>query len=45
VTTAVWFHGRRGRTYFLPVRVLHDPVTRTMTRRAIARVARGTMGR
>jgi hypothetical protein len=45
VTTAVWFHGRRGRTYFLPVRFLHDPVTRTMTRRAIARVARGTMGR
>jgi hypothetical protein len=45
VTTAVWFHGRRGRTYFLPVRLLHDPVTRTMTRRAIARLARGTMER
>jgi Protein of unknown function (DUF2867) len=43
VTTAVWFHGRRGRTYFLPVRFLHDPVTRAMMRRAIDRRARGTM--
>ena len=43
VTTAVWFHGRRGRAYFLPVRFLHDPVTRAMTRRAIDRLARGTM--
>jgi Protein of unknown function (DUF2867) len=45
VTTAVWFHGRRGRTYFLPVRFLHDPVTRAMMRRAIDRRARGTMAR
>jgi hypothetical protein len=43
VTTAVWLHGRRGRAYFLPVRFLHDPVTRAMTRRAIDRLARGTM--
>ncbi|HEU4999147.1 MAG TPA: DUF2867 domain-containing protein [Lapillicoccus sp.] len=43
VTTAVWFHGWRGRTYFLPVRFLHDPVTRAMMRRAIGRVAQGTM--
>jgi hypothetical protein len=43
VTTAVWFHGWRGRTYFLPVRFLHDPVTRAMMRRAIDRRARGTM--
>jgi hypothetical protein len=43
VTTAVWFHGRCGRAYFLPVRFLHDPVTRAMTRRAIDRRARGTM--
>ena len=43
VTTAVWFHGRRGRAYFLPVRFLHDPVTRAMTRRAVGRLARGTM--
>lgn len=45
VTTAVWFHGRRGRTYFFPVRFLHDPVTRAMMRRAIDRRARGTMAR
>ncbi len=43
VTTAVWFHGRPGRTYFLPVRLLHDPVTRSMTRRAIDRLASGTI--
>jgi Protein of unknown function (DUF2867) len=43
VTTAVWFHGRPGRTYFLPVRLLHDPVTRSMTRRAIDRLAGGTI--
>jgi hypothetical protein len=35
VTTAVWFHGWRGRVYFVPVRLLHDPVTRSMMRRAI----------
>ena len=43
VTTAVWFHGWRGQAYFLPVRFLHDPVTRAMMRRAIGRVAQGTM--
>jgi hypothetical protein len=43
VTTAVWFHGWRGQSYFMPVRFLHDPVTRAMMRRAIARVAQGTM--
>jgi hypothetical protein len=43
VTTAVWFHGWRGRAYFLPVRFLHDPVTRGMMRGAIDRLERGTM--
>ncbi|HWI32740.1 MAG TPA: DUF2867 domain-containing protein [Lapillicoccus sp.] len=43
VTTAVWFHGWRGRLYFLPVRLLHDPVLRAMMRRAIRRAGRGTM--
>jgi Protein of unknown function (DUF2867) len=43
VTTAVWFHGWRGRVYFLPVRFLHDPVTRAMMRRAIYRLASGTI--
>jgi hypothetical protein len=38
VTTAVWLHGWRGRLYFAPVAVLHDPVTRSMMRRAIRRV-------
>jgi hypothetical protein len=37
VTTAVWLHGWRGRLYFAPVAVLHDPVTRSMMRRAIRR--------
>jgi hypothetical protein len=37
VTTAVWLHGWRGRLYFGPVAVLHDPVTRSMMRRAIRR--------
>lgn len=40
VTTAVWLHGWRGRVYFAPVSVLHDPVTRSMMRRAIRRVCR-----
>ena len=43
VTTAVWLHGWRGQSYFVAVRFLHDPVTRSMMRRAIGRVARGTM--
>ena len=38
VTTAVWVKGWRGRVYFAPVSVLHDPVTRSMMRRAIRRV-------
>ena len=38
VTTAVWLKGWRGRLYFAPVSVLHDPVTRSMMRRAIRRV-------
>ncbi|MDQ6896543.1 MAG: DUF2867 domain-containing protein [Actinomycetota bacterium] len=38
VTTAVWLKGWRGRLYFAPVSVLHDPVTRSMMRRAIHRV-------
>lgn len=38
VTTAVWLNGRRGRLYFAPVSLLHDPVTRSMMRRAIRRV-------
>lgn len=38
VTTAVWLKGWRGRVYFAPVSVLHDPVTRSMMRRAIRRV-------
>lgn len=37
VTTAVWLHGWRGRLYFAPVSVLHDPVTRAMMRRAVRR--------
>ncbi len=38
VTTAVWLKGWRGRVYFTPVSVLHDPVTRSMMLRAIRRV-------
>jgi hypothetical protein len=36
VTTAVCLKGLRGRLYFLPVRLLHDQVTRTMMQRALA---------
>lgn len=36
VTTAVTFKGWRGRLYFLPVRFLHDEVTRSMMRSAAA---------
>jgi len=39
VTTAVWLHGWRGRLYFAPVSVLHDPITRSMMRRAVRRTA------
>lgn len=34
VTTAVQLHGWRGRVYFTPVSVLHDPITRSMMRSA-----------
>ncbi len=37
VTTAVQLHGWRGRLYFLPVSVLHAPVTRSMAKRAVSR--------
>ncbi len=37
VTTAVWLHGWRGRLYFAPVSVLHDPVTRALMRSAVRR--------
>ncbi len=35
VTTVVRLHGWRGRLYFLPVSVLHGPVTRSMAKRAV----------
>lgn len=40
VTTAVRLHGWRGRLYFLPVRFLHQPVTRALLRRAGRRLGR-----
>lgn len=39
VTTAVRLHGWRGRLYFAPVRLLHEPVTMAMLRRAARRLA------
>lgn len=39
LTTAVKLHGWRGRLYFLPVAFLHDPVCRSMMRRAAKRLA------
>ena len=41
VVTVVRFKGVRGRAYFLPVRLLHDPVTRAMMRRAAVRLGCG----
>lgn len=38
ITTAVMLHGWRGRLYFLPVRVLHAPVTRAMAAAAMRRL-------
>ena len=38
VTTAVMFKGLRGRLYFLPVRLLHDAVTRSMMLSAARRM-------
>lgn len=43
VTTAVWLHGWRGRLYFGPVSVLHDPVTRAMMRSAVRRCAESVL--
>ena len=40
VTTAVRFKGLRGRLYFVPVRLVHDPITRAMMRRAVRSLAR-----
>lgn len=37
VVTAVEFHGRRGRLYFIPVRFLHDQVLRSMMSKAVKR--------
>lgn len=37
VTTAVWLRGWRGRLYFAPVSLVHDPVTRAMMRGAVRR--------
>lgn len=37
VTTTVRFNNKRGRLYWIPVSILHDPVTRSMARRAVAR--------
>jgi hypothetical protein len=39
VTTAVRLKGWRGRLYFLPVRFLHDPITRAMINGAARRLA------
>lgn len=41
VTTVVRFHGWRGRLYFIPVGVSHDPITRAMARRAVRGFVRG----
>jgi hypothetical protein len=41
VTTTVRLHGWRGRLYFLPVGMLHNPVTRSMTKRAVRDFVRG----
>lgn len=40
MATAVRLNGWRGRVYWLPVGILHGPVTRAMLRRAVARRAR-----
>lgn len=41
ITTAVRFNNRRGRLYFIPVSVLHGPVTRSMANRAVQRALGG----
>lgn len=35
ITTAVRLHGWRGKIYWLPVSLLHAPVTRSMAKRAV----------
>ncbi len=43
VTTVVRFYGWRGRVYFIPVGLLHDPITRAMAKRAVREfVSKGT---
>jgi Protein of unknown function (DUF2867) len=44
VTTVVAFKGWRGRLYFLPVRLLHDAVTRAMITRAARALRNGRDG-
>lgn len=39
VTTAVTLKGRRGRVYFVPVRLLHDAITRAMIDAAARRLS------
>jgi hypothetical protein len=41
VTTAVTFKGWRGQLYFVPVRLLHDAVTRAMITRAARALSSG----
>jgi hypothetical protein len=38
--TVVQFKGWRGRVYFVPVRFLHDPISRAMMTGAVRRVTR-----
>ena len=40
LTTVVRLHGWRGRLYFLPVRVLHGPITRAMMTKASQRLSK-----
>lgn len=37
IVTVVRLHGWRGRLYWMPVSILHGPVTRSMARRAVRR--------
>jgi hypothetical protein len=41
ITTTVRLKGWRGRLYFAPVSVLHDPVTRSMAKAAVRRITSG----
>lgn len=40
VTTVVRLKGWRGRVYFAPVSLVHNPMVRAMTRKAVRRAAR-----